>query len=293
MEFEQPLEKIESFFQQFSHITGIWCSFTDACGIPMLQPAGKALFCTRMHKLVSARPRCLDCIRNGCERAQSTQEAFCTRRCHAGLAETCVPITYRFERVGYVVFSSIPLRHSPEHSWKSAQAGLRDLAIPDSIARAFLFTRQMGASEIASCAQMLQNGVTAIFAEADPHAESCGLERRLENYIRANYAEKLTLEKIAEALSVGKTKLCAVTAMHGSTVMTLVNEIRIEEAKRLMESTCMRICDISEHVGVTDPNYFSKLFRAYTGETPRAYQKLLAGNRGQNARYIGTLEGNG
>lgn len=293
MEFDQPISKIELFLQQFSHITGIWCCYVDANGEPFLQPSGKTLFCTRMLRLPEAKTRCMSCMRDGCSRADRSQGTFQTRRCHAGLSETVVPIIYRFERVGNVIFSSIPIRHTPEHTWESARACLRDLPIPNSLARAFLFVHQMGTSEIASCASMLLNGITAIYAEADPHAESCGLERRLENYIRANYMEKLTLEKIAKALSVGKTKLCSITAMHGSTVMTLVNEIRIEEAKRLMETTCMRISDISEQVGVTDPNYFSKLFRAYTGETPRAYQKRLAGNRGQNARYIGTLEGNG
>ena len=99
----------------------------------------------------------------------------------------------------------------------------------------------------------------------------------MENYINSNYYEKLTLEGIAKALSVSKTKLCSITAMHGSTVMTLVNNRRLEEAKRLLRSTDLYIYEVSEKVGVPDQNYFSKLFRAYVGETPREYQKRFRG----------------
>lgn len=281
MDFEQPLEQIESFLQHFSHLTGIWCCYADAYGDPLIYANGKSLFCTRMLRHAEGSARCINCFEDFCARAYHSKSQFRTFRCHAGVNETVVPVYYRFERVGNILFSAIPVRHLPEHTWERASEDLKDLAIPDSMRRAFLNIRQMGTSETASCAEMLLNGITAIYAEADPHAETCGLEQRLENYIRAHYTEKLTLERIAQALSVGKTKLCAVTAMHGSTVMTLVNEIRIEEAKRLLETTCMRICDVSEQVGVADPNYFTKLFRAYTGVTPRDYQKRITGRVSQ------------
>lgn len=282
MDFAHPLDSIDSFLQHFSHVTGLWSCYADVCGRPMLLPAGKPLFCTRMLKHDGGGARCFSCIRNDCAEAFCTRQMYQTSRCHAGISQTAVPVTYRSERVGVILFSSIPIQHTPEHTLERAQPDLSTLALPDSMRRAYLRIRQLSSDEIASCAQMLLNGVTALYAEADPHAETCGLEQRLENYIRANYNDKLTLERIAKALSVGKTKLCAVTAMHGSTVMTLVNEIRITEAKRLLETTCLRIRDVSEQVGVTDANYFTKLFRAYTGETPRAYQKRQTGRKSQS-----------
>ena len=275
MDFAHPFDKIEEFLQHVSQVTGIWCCYTDTEGRPVLLPAGKALFCTRMLQHSGGAARCMACMQSVCANAARSKHPFRTMRCHAGVGETAVPVYYRYERVGTILFSAIPIQHPPAHALESARGGLRSLALTDSMLRSYLHIRQMSAAETASCAQMLLNGVCAIYAEADPHAETCGLEQRLENYIRAHYTEKLTLERIAKALSVGKTKLCAVTAMHGSTVMTLVNEIRIEEAKRLLETTYLRIRDVSEQVGVADPNYFTKLFRAYTGETPRAYQKRL------------------
>ena len=276
MNFEQPLEQIQTFLQRFSYLTCIWCCYTDPSGKPLLLPEDGAHFCSRMFSDSTGGTRCMGCIGANCVQARRGKNEFRTARCHAGVTETVVPVYYRFEWVGNIVFSSIPLRHLPEHALERANEDMKDLVVTDSLRRAFLRIRQMSSAEISSCAKMLLNGVSAIYAEVDPHAETCGLEQRLENYIRANYMERLTLEKIAKALSVGKTKLCAITAMHGSTVMTLVNEIRIEEAKKLLETTCLRIRDVSEQVGVSDPNYFTKLFRAYTGETPRDYQKRLS-----------------
>ena len=283
MDFAHPLDKIDTFLQHFSRVTGIWCCYADADGKPLLLPAGKALFCTRLLAHFEGAARCAECIAFASANAGRSKRTYETIRCHAGVSETAVPVYYRYEWVGSILFSSIPIQHTPEHAFESARYELSRLALTDSILRTYVQIRPLGSDDIASCAQMLLNGITAIYAEADPHAETCGLEQRLENYIRANYNERLTLERIAKALSVGKTKLCAVTAMHGSTVMTLVNEIRIEEAKRLLENTCLRIRDVSEQVGVTDANYFTKLFRAYTGETPRAYQKRQTARSGQRA----------
>ncbi len=285
MNFEQPLQQIQTFLQRFSYLTCIWCCYTDPSGKPLILPEDTSMFCSRMFSDSVGGIRCINCISANCVQAHKGKNEYRTSRCHAGVNEIVVPVYYRFELVGNIVFSSIPMRHLPEHALERAVKDMKDLVVTESLRRSFLRIRQMSVSEISSCAKMLLSGVSAIYAEADPHAESCGLEQRLENYIRANYTERLTLEKIARALSVGKTKLCAVTAMHGSTVMTLVNEIRIEEAKKLLETTCLRIRDVSEQVGVSDPNYFTKLFRAYTGETPRDYQKRLSTRKpGRTAR---------
>ena len=281
MEIAHPLDKITALLQRFHQLTGIWCCLTDVGGTPLLLPGAGAHFCTRMQKSADGRARCLSCMREDALRANRSREMFRTARCHAGVMQTTVPIYHRGEWVANVIFSSLPIRHSPEHAWKIARMDMSGLVAPDGLHKPFLRIRQLSPADIAACAEMLHTGITAIYAESDPHAATCGVEQQLENYINSNYFEKLTLDGIAKALSVSKTKLCSVTAMHGNTVMSLVNERRIEEAKRLLRTTDLYIYEVSQKVGVPDHNYFSKLFRAAVGETPREYQKRYRGEEQQ------------
>lgn len=273
MEIDHPLDKLQALLQRFSQLTGIWCCIADASGVPILLPASNVHFCSRMQRLGEGRARCLSCMQNQALLANRSRELYHTERCHAGINETVVPIYHRGEWIANAIFVFLPIRHSPEHAWRKSRMDLGWLANPETLRKSFLRIRQLSVQDISACAEMLHTGITAIYAESDPHAATCGVEKQLENYINSNYYEKLTLEGIAKALSVSKTKLCSITAMHGSTVMTLVNNRRLEEAKRLLRSTDLYIYEVSEKVGVPDQNYFSKLFRAYVGETPREYQK--------------------
>ena len=52
---------------------------------------------------------------------------------------------------------------------------------------------------------------------------------------------------------------------------------RIEKAKVYMETTDKKIYEISQSVGFDDTGYFSRIFKRYTGVSPKEYQ---SGKRG-------------
>lgn len=52
---------------------------------------------------------------------------------------------------------------------------------------------------------------------------------------------------------------------------------RMEKAKRLMIEGNGSIADICEQVGITNPSYFSHLFKEYTGKLPSEYKKEYEG----------------
>ena len=55
--------------------------------------------------------------------------------------------------------------------------------------------------------------------------------------------------------------------------MAYVHAIRIEEAKKLLESEDANVEDIGHIVGYEDPTYFRRLFKRKTGMTPASYRK--------------------
>ena len=99
--------------------------------------------------------------------------------------------------------------------------------------------------------------------------------QKLELYLDQHYMEKLSLASISKELHIGRTKLCALAKelSDGRTLSHLIAQRRIGAAKRLLLQSSLPISAIGEAVGISDYNYFSKVFRSATGMTPSAFRK--------------------
>lgn len=56
-----------------------------------------------------------------------------------------------------------------------------------------------------------------------------------------------------------------------------VHALRIEEARRIIETEASAIDDVGYRVGYEDPSFFRRLFRRTTGLSPAAYRRKMAG----------------
>jgi transcriptional regulator GlxA family with amidase domain len=65
------------------------------------------------------------------------------------------------------------------------------------------------------------------------------------------------------------------TAATGSTVISYVQNLRIEEAKRLLESGGSPSDDIAPAVGYENPAFFRRLFKRSTGLTMGQYRRMF------------------
>lgn len=95
-------------------------------------------------------------------------------------------------------------------------------------------------------------------------------------FIQENFAEKLTLEEIADAASVSTREClrCFRSSIHQSPMDYLI-EYRVQMAKKLLETTGLSITDIALRCGFNSSSYFTKIFHRSCGKTPNAYRKAL------------------
>ena len=95
-------------------------------------------------------------------------------------------------------------------------------------------------------------------------------------YIQENFAEKLTLEDIADSAAVSTREClrCFRASIHQSPMEYLI-EYRVQTAKKLLETTDLSITNIALRCGFNSNSYFTKLFHRSTGKTPNAYRKEL------------------
>jgi YesN/AraC family two-component response regulator len=98
---------------------------------------------------------------------------------------------------------------------------------------------------------------------------------RVVDYIQASLSdEALSNEKIELHFKTNKMQLYRkLKAVTGWSVNTLIREIKIREATRLLKESEMNISEIAYKLGFSDPLYFSKYFKKEVGVAPQQYRK--------------------
>ena len=83
---------------------------------------------------------------------------------------------------------------------------------------------------------------------------------------------------MAEHCYVSQWHLSKLLNKHtGKSFYDLLNAIRIREAKILLRDPKLRVADISERVGYTDPGHFCRTFKKLEGISANEYRNGLDG----------------
>lgn len=94
-----------------------------------------------------------------------------------------------------------------------------------------------------------------------------------QNYIEENYRERLTVDELAEMFGVGRRtferRFKKATA---NTIAEYIQRVKMEAAKKQLESGRKNINEVMYHVGYTDTKAFRDVFRKITGMSPVAYR---------------------
>ena len=86
--------------------------------------------------------------------------------------------------------------------------------------------------------------------------------------------DPLTLKNIAATLNVNPSHLSRkFKSETNMNMMDYINQKRIEEAKLYLERDNISITEIAFLVGFNDLNYFSRVFKKFTSQTPSQYIK--------------------
>lgn len=92
-------------------------------------------------------------------------------------------------------------------------------------------------------------------------------------YISKNYANNLSLELVANHVHLNPTYFSTLFKQStGSSFKEYLNMVRIEESKRLLSNTDYSLIDIAVATGFEDQSYFTKVFKKYTGLTPKQFR---------------------
>lgn len=94
------------------------------------------------------------------------------------------------------------------------------------------------------------------------------------DYIRENFDKDLNMAVVSNHISMNYSLFSYVFKRYtGSNFVNYLKDIRIQEAKRLLEETDMKVVDISAKVGYGNEKHFMKIFKAACGVSPTEYRK--------------------
>lgn len=96
------------------------------------------------------------------------------------------------------------------------------------------------------------------------------------DYIENNFAKDISLDEISQELNLSSYYFSKLFKEEkGEGFVEYLNTRRVNEAKELMKNPDKSIKEISSESGYSDPNYFSRIFKKYTGMTPTEYRDRL------------------
>ena len=102
------------------------------------------------------------------------------------------------------------------------------------------------------------------------------LVNRALDYLEEHYAEKLTLQEVADACYVSQWHLSKLLNRYTKkNFYDLLNNRRIRAAKELLADPSLRIGDIGEIIGYADPAHFARVFRKIAGMSANEYRNSL------------------
>lgn len=93
-------------------------------------------------------------------------------------------------------------------------------------------------------------------------------------YMKDHYGENLSLKEVAEQVNISTYYLSRLFKREtGKNFSEYLVEYRINKAKQYLTETDMKLYEIADQIGLSDPHYFSRTFKKHEGVTPTQYRE--------------------
>lgn len=115
--------------------------------------------------------------------------------------------------------------------------------------------------------KLVQNGL-------DQDRRTSELVKLAVAYINQHYAHTISREEICQVLGISENYLSRIFREElGLTPVDYINRYRVSLARNLLLETDTAITTVAQQVGFDDSAYFSRVFKRYTGQSPRAFRQ--------------------
>ena len=108
----------------------------------------------------------------------------------------------------------------------------------------------------------------------DEKVETPALIHEVVSYVSANFLERMTIDELAFLFKTNRATLCREFKREtGRTLVTFINEKKVERAKEKILSSGKTFTQIAEEMNFESIHYFTRFFKKMTGETPKEFRQ--------------------
>lgn len=228
-------------------------------------------FCRKVQLKSPVKERCLNADAVAFDKVKKTGQPY-TYECHCGLVETVAPI-YNFGTLtGYFMMGQVA--NASDNSFdKIKRLSEKHFESTEQFWEYCNLIPKIGDDMMHSYINILE-----IIAEYMTQTNRLTLKNRdialgVHEYINKNFSRKITVEMLCDMFGCSRTTLMnSFKSRYDSTVGEYLNELRLKNAKKMLDNSEKSIKAIASECGFSDQNYFAKVFRKKYGETPSDYR---------------------
>lgn len=107
----------------------------------------------------------------------------------------------------------------------------------------------------------------------DDNVHMSRVSAMIRSFIEENYMYDISMQELARRMNYSEPYFCKLFKQcFNQNFTAYLTGYRIAEAKKLLEQPTVNVKDVGKAVGYSDSNYFTKVFRRITGQSPTEYR---------------------
>jgi AraC-like DNA-binding protein len=267
-------DDVQKIFDHFSSIFDIRILFYSAEGniikVGLNRPNSR--FCQLVQNKLYGRQACLDTDqqkRNEAKAKGKTIHYFC----HAGLKEALTPIYTDGELLGFMGIGQFRQHH--DISKNVLNDWIQKHGDPSSLLEAHAKLPYYSKEKAEAILELFSILVNHIVSQHMITAKGDFLFYKIISYIHSNIESPITLDEISSFMEKSNSTISHLfrKKLQMSFKEAVIN-IKFDKAEEYFQ-TCpdMKIREVADKVGYSDPLYFSRIYKKYRKMTPSQYKK--------------------
>lgn len=268
------VEKLDRIIDDFYKITGVMIGAYDRDFKPISNKTyPHCSLCKKVRSYDELAAKCYKCDIEGIKKCIDSRETQ-TYECHMGLTEAVTPIYAGGIIIGYILIGQM-LNEKSVDNVKQKIADLDYEINKTSFYNAMSKVPLISEDKIEAVISLMIICTKHLMVENIVNVKSSLLSKQIQEYINANLSQDIGINDICKRMNISRTKLYEVSsAFFKMGITDYIRYLRVEKAKELLTERKYNVKQITKLVGFDDANYFTKIFKRYTGMTPSEYKNI-------------------
>lgn len=270
--FEISMKELKKVFEDFYNVTKFKIVLYDSDrNFLYSYPEEMCTFCKNIRSNPVLEQKCLLCDAKGFDICDEIRKPY-VYECNMSVTEAISPIYSGEILVGYLMFGQIICGDKSKVEKKA-----KKLADSLNIDLSNLKTDDMTTAEegyINSAVNMMTMCANYLYTNEIIKNSPNLLAYQLKSHIKSHLADSLNISSLCRQFYLSRTKLYKISKQSfGMGISDYICLERMKKAKELLCTAELPVSQIAEAVGISDTNYFIRLFKKHNGTTPLKYRK--------------------